>query len=65
MVVAMGCPFRGRYLGPGGLCSGHRSERVFDSFTEQVFGVKGFAEHLFSEQVFDLEGEHLYALHHV
>jgi hypothetical protein len=65
MVVAMGCPFRGRVTGPGGLCSWHRSERVFDSFTEQVFGVKDLSEHSFSEQVFDPEGEHLYALHHV
>lgn len=35
---------------------------MFDSFTEQVFGVKDFYEHSFSEQVFDPEGEHLYAL---
>jgi len=34
---------------------------VFYSFTEQVFGVKALAEHSFSEQVFDLHGEHLYA----
>jgi hypothetical protein len=26
-------------LGPGGLCGCHRSERVFVSLPEQVFGV--------------------------
>jgi repressor LexA len=35
---------------------------VFDSLPEQVFVVKYLPEHLFYEQVFDLEGEHLYAL---
>jgi len=41
----------------------HRSERVFVSFSEQVFGCQGFTEHLFYEQVFDLSNEHLYAHH--
>jgi repressor LexA len=35
---------------------------VFDSLPEQAFVVKHLSEHLFYEQVFDLEGEHLYAL---
>jgi repressor LexA len=34
---------------------------VFDSLPEQVFVVKHHPERLFYEQVFDLEGEHLYA----
>ena len=34
---------------------------MFDSLPEQVFVVKHLPEHLFYEQVFDLEGEHLYA----
>lgn len=35
---------------------------MFDSLPEQMFVVKHFHEHLFYEQVFDLLGEHLYAL---
>jgi repressor LexA len=35
---------------------------VFDSLPEQVFVVKHSPERLFYEQVFDLLGEHLYAL---
>ena len=35
---------------------------MFDSLPEQVFVVKHPPERLFYEQVFDLEGEHLYAL---
>ena len=35
---------------------------MFDSLPEQVFVVKYLPEHLFYEQVFDLLGEHLYAL---
>ncbi len=34
---------------------------MFDSLPEQVFVVKHHPERLFYEQVFDLEGEHLYA----
>ena len=34
---------------------------MFGSFTEQVFAVKAFGEHLFHEQVFDPWAEHLYA----
>jgi hypothetical protein len=52
-------------MGPGGLCGCHRSERVFVSLPEQVFGVNPLAEHLFHEQVFDLTSEHLYAHPHV
>jgi hypothetical protein len=65
MVVAMGFPFGGGVTGPGGLCSCHRSERVFDSLPEQVFVVKDYFEQLFYEQVFDLSPEHLYAHTHV
>jgi hypothetical protein len=61
MVVAMGFPFRSGVWWPVCLCDEHRSEQVFYSFTEQVFGVKALAEHSFSEQVFDLHDEHLYA----
>lgn len=35
---------------------------MFDSLPEQVFVVKHHPERLFYEQVFDLKGEHLYAL---
>jgi hypothetical protein len=52
-------------MGPGGLCGGHRNERVFVSLPEQVFGVNPQDEHLFHEQVFDLNPEHLYAHSHV
>ncbi len=38
----------------------NRSERVFVSFTEQVFVVKRFPERPFSEQMFDPIYEHLY-----
>ena len=38
---------------------------MFDSLTEQVFDVKDSFEQAFSEQVFDLRGEHLYAHPHV
>lgn len=46
---------------PGGLCGCHRSERVFVSLPEHVFVVNPLDEHLFHEQVFDLNPEHLYA----
>ena len=65
MVEAMGFPFFMGLWGPGGLCDVHRSEQVFYSLHEQVFGVKEFFEQAFSEQMFDLRGEHLYAFPYV
>jgi len=38
---------------------------VFDSFTEQVFVVKTFLEHLFHEQMFAFPGERMYDSSHV
>jgi hypothetical protein len=38
---------------------------VFDSLPEHVFVVNPLGEQLFSEQVFDPDDEHLYALPHV
>jgi|LakMenEpi03Aug12_release.lakeMendotaPanAssembly.Ray.scaffolds.fasta_scaffold1492808_2 hypothetical protein len=55
--------FRG--CGAGLVCISDRSERVFDSFPEQVFVVKPFPEHLFHEQMFAFSHERMYDLPHV
>ena len=55
--------FRG--CGAGLVCISDRSERVFDSFPEQVFVVKTFPEHLFHEQMFAFPYERMYDLPHV
>jgi hypothetical protein len=52
-------------MGSRACCEIHRNERVFDSLPEHVFVVNPLGEQLFSEQVFDPDGEHLYALPHV
>jgi len=38
---------------------------VFDSFTEHLFDVKTFSEHLFHEQMFAFPGERMYDSSHV